>query len=327
MGPFTIETNRAPHPPLYILRDLCSQESSPTTEPDVPVRPVAQVLANYGYTQEQAGLYYDLQQTGVPRSMPLTAAENFLRESRAIVESVFSGLKKPSPSDPERDELREKLAQLQLSNKAVWGREHAREAAGDGVWAPWFLRAPYLALCVLLDVVFDGRPVQRFWFLETVARTPYFSYNTMLYIYEVLGWWRRSSELRKVHFAEEWNEYHHLLVMESLGGDQAWIDRFLGQHSAVLYYFALVFLWLISPAAAYNFSELIEVTCPAAPTLALTTWRWLSHSRAPQNATRLIFSNWSLVFLTPSLPNPLRQSAGTRRGHLRRVRGLQRRAA
>lgn len=57
---------------------------------------------------------------------------------------------------------------------------------------------------------------------------------------------------------QEWNEYHHLLVMESLGGDSAWIDRFLGQHSAVVYYFALVILWLISPASAYNFSELIE---------------------------------------------------------------------
>jgi ubiquinol oxidase len=36
-----------------------------------------------------------------------------------------------------------------------------------------------------------------------------------------------------VHFAEEWNEYHHLLIMESMGGDRVWIDRFFAQHSAV----------------------------------------------------------------------------------------------
>lgn len=28
----------------------------------------------------------------------------------------------------------------------------------------------YLALCVFLDVAYDKRPIQRFWFLETVAR-------------------------------------------------------------------------------------------------------------------------------------------------------------
>jgi hypothetical protein len=86
-----------------------------------------QVLANYGYTKEQAGLYYDLQQTGVPSSLPLTAAENFLRESRAIVETVFGGLRSKEKGDASQDELRDKLAQLKLSNQAVWDREHARE--------------------------------------------------------------------------------------------------------------------------------------------------------------------------------------------------------
>jgi ubiquinol oxidase len=61
-----------------------------------------------------------------------------------------------------------------------------------------------------------------------------------------------------VHFAEEWNEYHHLLIMESLGGDTLWRDRFLAQHSAIIYYGLLLVMWLASPALAYNFSELIE---------------------------------------------------------------------
>ena len=33
----------------------------------------------------------------------------------------------------------------------------------------------------------------------------------------------------RVHFAQEWNEFHHLLTMEALGGDQRWRDRFLAQ--------------------------------------------------------------------------------------------------
>ncbi|CAN0351988.1 unnamed protein product, partial [Ectocarpus sp. 13 AM-2016] len=36
------------------------------------------------------------------------------------------------------------------------------------------------------DVVFEDRPIQRFWFLETVARMPYFSYLSMLFLYETL---------------------------------------------------------------------------------------------------------------------------------------------
>lgn len=69
-------------------------------------------------------------------------------------------------------QLRRKLMQLKLSNKAVWDREHAREAAGEGVATPWFVKGTYLALCVFLDVFFENRPIQRFWFLETVARMP-----------------------------------------------------------------------------------------------------------------------------------------------------------
>lgn len=66
------------------------------------------------------------------------------------------------------------------------------------------------------------------------------------------------AELRKIHFAEEWNELHHLQIMESLGGDQLWVDRFMAQHAAVVYYWILVGIFIVSPALAYNFSELIE---------------------------------------------------------------------
>jgi ubiquinol oxidase len=107
--------------------------------------------------------------------------------------------------------------------------------------------------------VFEGKYVfSRFFLLETVARMPYFSYITMLHLYETLGFWRRSSEVKRVHFAEEWNEFHHLLVMESLGGDQAWWVRFVAQHSAIVYFMVLTHLWALSPSLSYKFSEMLE---------------------------------------------------------------------
>jgi ubiquinol oxidase len=141
-----------------------------------------------------------------------------------------------------------------LSNDAVWAREHARPQ----VESPLIIKLPYLALCVMLDKLFDGRPISRFWFLETVARMPYYSYLNMLQAYETLGLWKSSAVQKRVHFAEEWNEYHHLLIMEALGGDLQWKDRFLAQHAGFAYYWVLVLLWLLSPSLAYNFSELIE---------------------------------------------------------------------
>jgi len=155
-------------------------------------------------------------------------------------------------------EIRAKLARLTLSNDAVWERETARERAGGGVETPWVVRGVYLALCVFLDKFFEDRPIPRFWFLETVARMPYFSYISCLHFYESLGWWRAGAELRKIHFAEEWNELHHLQIMESLGGDQSWGDRFFALHSSIVYYWILVLLFVYSPALAYQFSELIE---------------------------------------------------------------------
>ena len=51
------------------------------------------------------------------------------------------------------------------------------------VQAPLVLLAPYYFLCWCLDVFFEDRPLARFWFLETVARMPYFSYVSMLHLY------------------------------------------------------------------------------------------------------------------------------------------------
>ncbi|CAJ1374377.1 unnamed protein product [Effrenium voratum] len=142
---------------------------------------------------------------------------------------------------------------LVLSNQAVLDREYARPQ----VPTPPPVRVAYDVLCWFIDVVFEDRPIQRFWFLETVARMPYFAYSSVLHLYETFGWWR-SPELRAVHAAEEDNELHHLLIMESLGGDQRWLDRFFAQHGAVAYYWLLVLFFLVDPKWSYNFSRLIE---------------------------------------------------------------------
>jgi hypothetical protein len=63
-----------------------------------------------------------------------------------------------------------------------------------------------------------------------------------------------------VHFAEEWNELHHLQIMESLGGDRQWIDRFLAEHAGVIYYWVIIAFYAASPSASYAFSELVEAS-------------------------------------------------------------------
>ena len=248
---------------------------------------------NFGYISKSAGNYADTigdidGPGGVPTGFVDLAARNFLRELPEALSAfgdLFGGLAQPpgaafgrkrrqvasvakevcsvvlsDGSDAqlrcvaEAARVRAKLRQLRLSNDAIWAREERRPQ----VEAPWVLLAPYYALCWVLDAFFDGRPISRFWFLETVARMPYFSYISLLHLYESLGWWRRSAELKRVHFAEEWNEYHHLLIMESLGGDQRWVDRFFAHHAAIAYFWILVGLWLLSPSLSYNFSELIE---------------------------------------------------------------------
>ncbi|WIA18851.1 hypothetical protein OEZ85_003529 [Tetradesmus obliquus] len=159
----------------------------------------------------------------------------------------------------ECQEIRAQLRQLKLNDREVWAREERRKKESGDVDAPWFIKAPFWLLCVMLDLCFANRPIQRFWVLETVARIPYFAYISILHLYESLGFWRAGAELRKVHFAEEWNELHHLQIMESLGGDQLWFDRFIAQHAALLYYWVLIVIYLFSPKLAYAFSELVEL--------------------------------------------------------------------
>lgn len=191
---------------------------------------------------------------GPPGNIFALGSQQFMRNLRAMIGEYTDEEDNPALTDRQR-ELQAKLGDLTLSSDAIWERERAR---GPMV-APWIIKIPYFILCYFLDVVFEGRnSFSRFFLLETVARMPYFSYITMLHLYETLGFWRRSADIKRIHFAEEWNEFHHLMIMESLGGDQPYWVRFMAQHSAFAYYVALCMLWMMSPSLSYKFSEMLE---------------------------------------------------------------------
>ncbi len=109
----------------------------------------------------------------------------------------------------------------------------------------------------ILNSFYRTRIYPRFFVLETVARVPYFAYTSVLHLYETLGLWRKADWL-KVHFAESWNELHHLLISEELGGNKYWIDRFIARSGAFVYYWIVVFVYMLAPRSAYHFMQLVE---------------------------------------------------------------------
>jgi ubiquinol oxidase len=114
---------------------------------------------------------------------------------------------------------------------------------------------------LLFDYLFSGDSIERsyarFYALETIARMPYFSYLSVLHLFETLGKWRKANYL-KVHFSEAWNELHHLLIMEELGGSSKFQDRFVAQHVAFFYYWIVIALYLFNPSLAYNLNQAVE---------------------------------------------------------------------
>lgn len=109
----------------------------------------------------------------------------------------------------------------------------------------------------LMVQYYGDRTYARFYALETIARVPYFGYLCVLHLYETLGQWRKAEYL-KVHFAESYNELHHLLIMEELGGNLLFKDRWFAQHAAFFYFFVVVMLYLANPKNAYNLNQHVE---------------------------------------------------------------------
>ena len=110
-----------------------------------------------------------------------------------------------------------------------------------------------------IDVIYKDNDFARFYVLETVARVPYFAYLSVLHLRETFGVRDPDMTARmRVHYAEADNELHHLLIMESLGGNSSAVDRTLAQVMAFGYYWYVVGVYSCSPQAAYHLSELIE---------------------------------------------------------------------
>lgn len=111
----------------------------------------------------------------------------------------------------------------------------------------------------IICVLYKDKDYPRFFVLETVARVPYFAYLSVLHLKETFG--ERSpnyAEKMRTHYAEADNELHHLLIMESLGGNDNIVDRLLASSMAFGYYWYVIVVYLWSEPAAYHLSELIE---------------------------------------------------------------------
>lgn len=144
----------------------------------------------------------------------------------------------------------------------------------------------------------------RFYALETIARVPYFAYLSVLHLYETTGRWRHASTLR-LHFEQSYNELHHLRTMEALGGGDRWDDRFVAQHIAFGYYWAVVALFLASPQVSMRLCR-----CAVA---------WLSSRRGLAACHRRRFAHASPTLLPRRRTTSTATSSGTRPTRTRRT--------
>ena len=112
----------------------------------------------------------------------------------------------------------------------------------------------------ILDFLYQGRDIQRFWVLEEIARAPYFAFLSVLHFRESMG--LRGPEhlyLMKEHFDQSVNETEHLEYMESRGGNAYFIDRFVAKHLVLIYYWVNVVYYWLAPQSAYHLSYEVEV--------------------------------------------------------------------
>ena len=112
----------------------------------------------------------------------------------------------------------------------------------------------------ILDFLYKGKDIQRFWVLETIARAPYFAFLSVLHFRESMG--LRGPvhiDLMIQHFEQSINETSHLEYMESRGGNSYWIDRFFARHLVLIYYWINVAYYWVAPRAAYHLSYEIEL--------------------------------------------------------------------
>lgn len=157
-------------------------------------------------------------------SFPTLAARNFRRELRNLVRDALPR-RAPRPPGPRLGQLaaaaapegEEKQAAggegeggeelleeemempecfgFTLDNEAIYRYDADHPAPGPAP-VPAAVQVLYEILLFFVDRLYEGRAIERFWFLETVARMPYFAYTTCLHLYETMGWYR-APELRR----------------------------------------------------------------------------------------------------------------------------------
>lgn len=189
-------------------------DAAPSVKQHVSERETPPLSPDRAYFGEDEGKYQPLL-----AGAATLALRNFSVEVRALFREIRRGF--GFSNEASRQAPPDCLG-LRLSNARIIERERERERlnGAPAVWPP--VRFAYAAVCVGLDVLYDGRPIERFWVLETVARLPYLAYTSCLHLLSTLGWYR-SVTLMSLHRAEDTNENFHLAVMESLGGDQRWL--------------------------------------------------------------------------------------------------------
>ena len=112
----------------------------------------------------------------------------------------------------------------------------------------------------ILDFLYQGRDYQRFWVLEEISRAPYFAFLSVLHFRESMG--LRGPQhlyLMRQHFDQSVNETEHLEYMESRGGNNYFIDRFVAKHLVLIYYWSNVVYYWMAPRLAYHLSYEVEI--------------------------------------------------------------------
>ena len=111
----------------------------------------------------------------------------------------------------------------------------------------------------ILDKLYEGRDIQRFWVLEEIARAPYFAFLSALHLQESMGLrGEQHISLMIQHFEQTLNETEHLEYMESLGGNEQLIDRVFAKTLVLIYYWVMVFYYMLSPKNAYHLNMEVE---------------------------------------------------------------------
>jgi hypothetical protein len=191
---------------------LLHQTTKTETETDEETEPYSTKTLNL--FDEEFAVSRDSYDGAKPDSSWNLAAQNFQRQGATLLDQIklLVGLETIDPTKPPH------CLNVTLSNFEVSETERRRLERGNGVDedpvggvdAHPVSLALYNVGCLFLDNLFDGRPIQRFWFLETIARIPYFSYVSMLHLYESLGWWRAVGEYWSSYYQR--NQQCHIIV-------------------------------------------------------------------------------------------------------------------